>query len=149
MEEPGIEDEILEMAVAREVDANRFYLALAAGVQNPKLRAVFEGLAAEELEHKEKLELEIIKTGKTIPAGKEPVGLVDNRYDYSKFNFEIDYKSVLLIGLQKEQASIQLYTDLAAMMTDQQSRDMLLALAGEEAEHKQRFQDALDQAFRN
>lgn len=149
MEEPGIEDEILEMAVAREVDANRFYLALAAGVQNPQLRAVFEGLAAEELEHKEILELEIIKTGKTVLVNNMSVGLLDKRYDYSKFNFDIDYKSVLLIGLQKEQSSIKLYTDLAAMMTDPLSKDMLLAIAGEEAEHKQRFQDAFDQAFSN
>ena len=31
-----IDNEILEMAVAREVDANRFYLAIAERVENPR-----------------------------------------------------------------------------------------------------------------
>jgi rubrerythrin len=149
MEDPGIVDEILEMAVAREVDANRFYLALASGVQNPQLRAVFEVLAAEELEHKEILELEIIKTGKTLAVSTEPVGLINNSYDYSKFRFDVDYKSILLIGMQKEQASIKLYTDLAGMVTDPQAKQVLLAIAEEEGRHMQRFQEALDRTYRN
>jgi rubrerythrin len=149
MEDPGIVDEILEMAVAREVDANRFYLALASGVQNPQLRAVFEVLAAEELEHKEILELEIIKTGKTLAVSTEPVGLLSNSYDYSKFRFDVDYKSILLIGMQKEQASIKLYTDLAGMVTDPQAKQVLLAIAEEEGRHMQRFQEALDRTYRN
>jgi rubrerythrin len=41
-----IDDEILEMAVAREVDANRFYLTLASRVQNQGIKRVFEKLAA-------------------------------------------------------------------------------------------------------
>jgi len=36
-----IDDEILEMAVAREVDANRFYLALAARVEDPSIKKIF------------------------------------------------------------------------------------------------------------
>ena len=47
----GADDEILEFAIAREIEANRFYLALAERVANPEIRKVFEDLAAEELEH--------------------------------------------------------------------------------------------------
>ncbi len=74
-----IDDEILEMAVAREVDANRFYLALAERVENPRIRKVFEKLAAEELEHKAKIELEIMKTGRVVNEDRTPAGFHDEQ----------------------------------------------------------------------
>ena len=147
MEESSINDEILEMAVAREVDANRFYLALAAGAKSPAMKRIFKKLAVEELEHKAKLELEIMKTGKVVSTKKKPAGLTGKFPDYSQFNFIVDYSGVLLMGIQKEQASIKLYTELAEMMTDTHSREILLAIAEEEAGHKRRFQEAFNQAY--
>ena len=137
-------DEILELAVAREVDANRFYLALAARAQNPHIRKVLEELAAEELEHKAKLELEIMKTGRVVVTTMVPLGLQDDQPDYTPLEYEIDYKSLLLMGMQKEEASFRLYVDLAGMVTDHNSKETLLAIAQEEAGHKLRFQTIFD-----
>jgi rubrerythrin len=139
-----IDDEILEMAVAREVDANRFYLALAERVENPRIRKVFEELAAEELEHKAKIELEIMKTGRVVNKDKTPAGFKDDRADYVPPEIEMDYKDILLMGMQKEDASFRLYVDLAGMATDAHSKEIFLALAQEEAGHKLRFQTVLD-----
>jgi len=139
------DDEILELAVAREVDANRFYLALAARVQNPHIRKLFEELAAEELEHKAQLELEIMKTGRVVNTHKTSLELQDDQPDYTPPEFEIDYKDILLMGIQKEDASFRLYVDLAGRVADHNSRETLLALAEEEARHKLRFQVEFDQ----
>jgi rubrerythrin len=139
-----IDDEILEMAVAREVDANRFYLALAARVQEPHIQNVFEELAAEELEHKAKLELEIMKTGRVVDENKTPRGFKDEQNDYSAIELDIDFKDILLMGMQKEEASFRLYVELAGMTTDRDSKETLLAIAEEEARHKLRFQTVLD-----
>jgi rubrerythrin len=139
-----IDDEILEMAIAREVDANRFYLALAARTQNPDIRKIFEELAAEELEHKARLELEIMKTGRVVDTSRVPLGLQDDQPDYTPLEYEIDFKDILLMGIQKEEASFRLYVDLAGMATDASSKEILLALAQEEAEHKLRFQAGFD-----
>jgi rubrerythrin len=139
-----INDEILEMAVAREVDANRFYLALAERVENPRIRKVFKELAAEELEHKAKIELEIMKTGRVVNTDKTPAGLQDDRADYVPPEIEMDYKDILLMGIQKEDASFRLYVDLAGMTSDTHSKEILLALAQEEAGHKLRFRTVLD-----
>ena len=139
-----IDDEILEMAVAREVDANRFYLAIAARVENPRIQKVFEELAAEELEHKAKIELEIMKTGRVVNTDKTPAGLQNDRADYVSPEIEMDYKDILLMGMQKEDASFRLYVDLAGMTSDAHSKEILLALAQEEAGHKLRFQTVLD-----
>lgn len=46
------DEEILEMAVAREVDANRFYLALATRFKKPRYKDILLALAREEAEHK-------------------------------------------------------------------------------------------------
>ncbi|MFH1369675.1 MAG: ferritin family protein [Planctomycetota bacterium] len=148
MDEFIADDEILEMAVAREVDANRFYLALAARSKKPRIRRIFEQLAAEELEHKAKLELEIMKTGRVVNTHKPPVGLRYDQPDYTPHDFEIDYKDILLIGIQKEEASIRLYTDLAGMATDANAKETLLAIAREEAEHKLRFEAVFEHLFK-
>jgi rubrerythrin len=142
------DDEILELAVAREVDAIRFYMVLATRVQSPRMQKVFEELAAEEMEHKARLELEIMKTGRVVDTNNAPRGLQENRPDYVPPEFDIDYKSILLMGIQKEDASFRLYVDLAGMATSASAREMLIALSQEEARHKLRFQAEFDHAFR-
>lgn len=139
-----IDDEILEMAVAREVDANRFYLALAARVEKPRIKKIFEKLAAEELEHKAKIELEIMKTGRVVNEDETPAGFHEEQPDYVPPEIEMNYKDILLMGIQKEEASFRLYVDLAGMTSDAHSKEILLALAQEEAGHKQRFQKIFD-----
>lgn len=59
-------EDILELAIDREAEANRFYLALAERVDTLEMRKMLEEFAAEELEHKAKLELEFLKKGKTL-----------------------------------------------------------------------------------
>jgi rubrerythrin len=147
MDEFVADEEILEMAIAREVDANGFYLALAARSKKPHVRKIFEQLAAEELEHKARLELEIMKTGRVVNTHKTPLGLRYDQPDYTSPKFEIDYKDILLIGIQKEEAAFRLYTDLAGMTNDHDSKETLLAIAREEAEHKVRFQAVFENLF--
>jgi rubrerythrin len=135
-----IDDEILEMAVAREVDANKFYLTLAGRVKNPRTKRIFEKLAAEELEHKAKLELEIMKTGKVVKDAETPTVFRDDNTDYEPPEIKMNFRDILLMGIQKEEASFRLYSDLANMTTEAHSREIFLALAQEETAHKERFQ---------
>jgi rubrerythrin len=145
------DDEILEMAVAREVDAIKFYTILADKAKNSIIRRMFEELAAEEVEHKEKLELEIMKTGRVVDTQRPPIGFRDDRLSSDTTgpagsvlpDIDFDYKDVLNMGIQKEDASLRLYMDLAGMVNNTASRNMLIALAQEEAEHKLRFETEL------
>ena len=118
-------DEILELAISKEMESYNFYMALARHVDTAKMRDVFEELAREEMEHKAKLELEIIKTGKVAP----------DRHDY---------KDMLLLAMEKEEASFRTYVDLVARARDEQARELLLALAEEEVKHKLRFKKEHD-----
>ncbi len=140
MDEFGNDVEILELAISREEDANKFFLIMAARVERPEMRKVFEDLAAEELEHKAKLELEVIKSGRVVTAtGKtEPIFGTDPETSLPKL--DMDYKDMLILGMQKEESSFRLYVDLAARVSSEEAYDTLLALAEEEVKHKLRFE---------
>jgi rubrerythrin len=140
------DQEILEYAISREVEAYYFFMALAGRVADPKMRQVFEDLAAEELEHKAKLELEIIKTGKTLPDQQMPPGRPESDYIISDSDLplDMDYNDMLLLGIEKEASAFRMFVNLIPGVQDEESREVLLALAEEEVRHKIRFQNEYD-----
>jgi hypothetical protein len=52
---------------------------------------------------------------------------------------DIDYKDALLLGMEEE-ASFRIYVNLIPNVHNEQSREVLLALAQEEVKHKLRFE---------
>ena len=133
--------EILEFAIFREIEAHNFFLALAERVKEAQMREVFEDLAAEEMEHKAKLELEILKTGKTVSIEQQsPRPASEYIISDDPSQLDIDYKDALLLGMEKEEASFRIYVNLIPNVHNEQSREILLALAQEEVKHKLRFE---------
>ena len=129
-------DEILEFAIAREVEANQLYRYMATQIKNPGMRQICEDLAKEELGHKAKLELEIMKRGQVVS-------------DLNISDYMIDVDNELLnYAINKEQHSIDLYTHLAEIVKDEESRKVLLSLAQEETEHRQRFEIEYDKLLK-
>ena len=142
-------EEILELAVAREEDAHVFLMALAARKVNPEMRKVFEELAVEELEHKARLELEIIKTGRVVTDSKKKLYFETN--DYAEdvgSEIDMDYKDMLTMAMQKEESSFRLYVDMASRITNEDAYETFLALAEEEVRHKMRFEMEYDNILR-
>jgi rubrerythrin len=133
--EPDIE--ILELAISRETAAHDFYTALSKRVQDPQMQNALENFASEELEHKARLELELMKLG--VVVGRSAVVLRSDEDDIEP-TMSMDYKDLLLIAIQKEKRSLRLYVDLAAVAKDKVTREMLLTLAEEEAMHEARFE---------
>ncbi len=141
--------EILEFAISKEEEAHHFYLALARRVDNQSIRNVLEHLAGEELEHKERLELEMMKLGRTVTAEQRPPR-PDGDYilSDSPSPLDMDYKDVLLLGMEKEEAAFRTYVHLVANVHDEESREVLLALAEEEVKHKLRFETEYNELFK-
>lgn len=143
--------EILEFAINREVEAFEFYKALATRVESSAMRQLLEVFASEELEHKEKLELEMMKRGavvKEIPKSPEAVAVANLKIsDYMVDTggyLDLNYEDSLILGMKKEKASFRLYIDLAEMIEDKETHETLLLLAEEEARHKMRFEIEYD-----
>jgi len=149
MKDIETDDEILEFAITREQQANEFFLALAEVVKSKEMRKVFEELAGEELEHKAKLELESIKKGVVVDTVEK-----GGTFDISDYvisdepELDMDYRDMLLLGVEKEDASFRLYVDLVAHAKDKDSKETLLALAQEEVKHKLRFEMELENLSR-
>jgi rubrerythrin len=149
MEDFKTDEEILKFAIDREVQANQFFVALAERMAEPQMRQVFESFAEEELEHKAKLELEMMKIGKVVPTNAhadefrtvEPMAGVE-------FGLSVSYKDALTMAIDKEKVSFRLYADLIPMVGNEESREVLLSLAEEEAKHKARFEIEYDMAVK-
>jgi len=134
--------EVLEFAVAREVEAYNFFMALASRVTNPGTRRAFEEFAKEELEHKAKLELEIMKIGKSVLVVEEESPESKEEFMVSADGppLDMDYKDILKLGMEKEEASFRTYVNLLGNVDNEESREVLLAIAEEEVKHKLRFE---------
>ena len=146
------DSEILEFAISREIAANYLFLELAKQAEKPGLRKMFEKLAAEEMQHKAKLELEAAKSGIMMSQISETfeADMLDRleqeaRIKASAFKLDEDLKvsedleKILLLCAEKESDSRRLYIELAGIMKDKDSRDALKWLAKEEQKHKKRF----------
>ena len=106
-------------------------------------------MAREELGHKAKLELELMKMGKTVeikqpPAAPQRTYIVSNNQSL----LDMDYKDMLMLGMEKEEAAFRIYVGLVPNAYDSESREVLLSLAQEEVKHKHRFQMELDLIMR-
>ena len=132
-------NEILDFAIAREIEANKLYTDLAARVDNPAMRKVLEDFAEEELEHKKKLQ--DVKAGQVL-LNSEEVGCLGIA-DYvvgGEAKPDMSYPDFLILAMKKEKLSYKLYLDLAEKTHNQELKDMFLLLSKEEAQHKLRFE---------
>lgn len=133
--------DIINFAINEEIGAQKFYKDLAAKMDNPTMRKVFEDFAREEKGHEEKLKA--IKSGKQIPSDfSEPVAdlkLADYLTDIEP-SADMTYQSALVVAMKKEKAAYKLYIDLANKVSDQNHKNLFMSLAHEEANHKLRFE---------
>jgi len=56
---------------------------------------------------------------------------------------------MLLLAMEKEKASFRTYVNLVANARDEQTQELLLALAEEEVKHKLRFETEYDLLLKN
>jgi len=138
-------EEILDFAIEREIEANKFYTELAERMDRPEMRKVFEDFAKEELGHKAKLEA--VKQGKFAISSEEEkvpsLGIADYAVDVEP-KPDMSYADTLVVAMKKEKAAYRLYLDLAAVAEDEELTNMFLSLANEEAKHKLRFEIEYD-----
>ena len=139
--------EILEFAIAKEVEANKFYTVLADRVANPAMSELILQFAKEELEHKAKLELELMKAGRVVAKAEKLADFDINDYILvdAGDTARMDYGDLLLAAMEKEKASFKLYVVLAGMAEDEDSQQVLVSLAEEEARHKMLFEIEYDE----
>jgi len=146
-------DEILDFAVKEEEKAYEFYVEMAEKVNRKQMQLVFRDLAKEEVGHKAKL-LAIKKNKQLIeePGQKGCLKISDYSIPGAESSVdvkdaEMDIQKAYLLAMKKEKAAFQLYTHLAELIEDEESRKILSAIAQEEAKHRQRLENDYDEHF--
>ncbi|MHC4538333.1 MAG: ferritin-like domain-containing protein, partial [Planctomycetota bacterium] len=111
MEDVTTVGQILDLAISREAQAAEFYTAMAERITNPVTQKFFDDMVTEELEHKARLELEVMKEGivaKTV--GVLPETPLDSPIvDLDKVRSGMDYTEALAVAIEKEKRSFRLY----------------------------------------
>jgi rubrerythrin len=143
----GSVDEILNFAIQKEEEAAKFYSDLAGRMAPANMKEVFREFSKEEEGHKKKLLL--IKSGeKLFSARKEVLDLKigDNlaEIDTTTEVADLTYQQALIIAMKAEKEAFKLYNELATKTEDVEIKNLLLALAQEEAKHKLRFEIEYD-----
>ena len=141
MGEVGSIGEVLELAIKREMQAAEFYMGCVARVADETTRVLFERLAEEELEHKAKLELEMVKEGYVAKTVGKLVDVDRPQYgDEIEIDAEIEYHEVVSMAVRKERQALRFYVQLAGLVPDEPAHEVFLQLAEEEARHLVRFE---------
>jgi rubrerythrin len=128
-------NEILDFAIAREIEAYHFYIELARWVERAEVAKLFEDFSINELQHR--IRLEAIKAGE-VSIKEDEVGSLEiaDSIEAAEPEVNLTYTKALVVAMQREKEAFRLYTHLAAIYQDQEVKDMLLKLAQEEAQHK-------------
>ena len=136
--------EILDFAIEREIESEKFYRRLASEADNQIMRDAFDKFAIEELRHKMKLE-SIKRQGKIELDEKKvkDLGIADYVVDMQP-QPEMSYSDILIVAMKREKAAYRLYLDLAATALSEELTNTFLLLAQEEAKHKLRFEIEYD-----
>jgi rubrerythrin len=152
MANPESIEDILLAGISKEIESNVFYNLLSQYVENPQIRALCGDFASEELEHKAKLELELMKLGhvvtRNLTQNKSLPKPLDFMVDMTKI-MQMDYRDLLLLAIRKEKASFKFYIELIPAVAEQSLRNVLMELAEEEARHKISFELEYDMLTAN
>lgn len=139
---------ILKTAIVNEQEGYQFYLMAADKADDPVVRGVFMGLAAEEQAHEKWLRTtyrEIMEKGKPGAALIEDsntspgIFTLDNLKEAGGMTI-----AALHIGVMMEKASMDFYRNAAQRTDAQEVKQMLLTLADWEMGHLSRLEEAYD-----
>jgi rubrerythrin len=134
-------EDIIAYAIGREEDALKMYIDLAGKIRNPQIKKVLHDFAAEELQHKQKLQFELLNIGKTSPISTEITIITPDEADIDQDSLiDIDYSDALIVAIKKEEIAFQLYSELASKVKNYELKSVFYQLAEEEVRHKILFE---------
>ena len=128
---------IFSIAIEREIEANEFYANAAKASKNASVRAIFEDLARDELEHMEILEgfrddptmtLKMVKPSADYHIAEET--------ELPKLSMDMTPADAIALAMKKEQQAYEAYNKLAAQCSDPSLKAILENFANMELQHK-------------
>ena len=135
---------VINFAIEKEQEAVDFYNGLAGKVRSDSIAEELRKMAQMEERHKERLQNLDVSSGEML----DPVPVKDLRIsDYMvdrEPSPEMSWQDILVIAMKREQAAMDLYADMANVVTDPTVKKLFESLAAEEKTHKFYFEAIYD-----
>jgi len=137
---------VIAFAVEQERRAYEFYAQLAKTVTNPWTRKALEEFAEREREHETKLrQIESQGHFRFVPKYVQNLKLADYLTAIVFPHEGMDTREAYALAIKAEASTYRLYLDLAHKVEEAEIRNLFLALAQEEAEHKLKLETEYDE----
>jgi rubrerythrin len=133
-------NEIIDFAIEREQEAVKFYHDLQGMVLFKARQEMLREL--EDMEKGHVKTLEGIRKGSTkiTESPKVQNMKISDYLVEAKPAADMSYQDIIITAMKREEASVQLYTDLANLSADAAVKQLFLNLTAEEAKHKLKFE---------
>jgi rubrerythrin len=148
-------DAVIKRAIVLEAESASMYAGAAAVAKNAPIRQRLEEMAAQELEHKARLE-EILAGNvrwaiRRAKAEQVPDLRLSDHLEARPLDANVDYQDVLLVAARREKAAYDFYQAMAEMVDDKLIKGVFEMLAVEELRHKyeveKTYEEVVYQAF--
>lgn len=138
-------DDIIAFALEKEQEAHDFYVYWAEKINHKEITEVFLEFAQQELKHKEKIKKISLGESFKAPHQKVPDLKIADYLVEVKPTEDTNYQDALIIAMKREKESYNLYQDLSKLSVSENTRNLFLTLAQEEANHKLKIETLYDQ----
>jgi rubrerythrin len=136
---------IIDFAIEKEKEAVDFYTDLATKVTVKALADELRKIATMEEGHRERLErMDVVLVAQSVPKEVPDLHLAEYVVD-KKPTPDMSWPDIVNIAMHREQAAVNLYSDLEKLVTEPLSKQMFQNLAAEERSHKYFFEKIWDQ----
>lgn len=134
--------QIIDFAIANEMEAQRFYADASQKSSDPHLKAMFAQFAQEELRHRELLQR--IAANETVARyfDGEADFKVSETVDKPKLSTAMKPAEAIALAMKNEEEAMRQYTRLAEACSDAQQKNVFLDLAAMERGHKRKLEAA-------
>lgn len=138
--------EIIGFAITREREAANFYRYLQEKSSFSAVKRMLSDLEAMEMGHISILE-NIERNGNMDLEARKVTDLNISNYlvVQEKPDAELDYQNILILAMKREEASYNLYTELASRAAGTETEKIFLRISSEEAGHKLQFESLYDE----
>ncbi len=141
MKSNGYQD-ILDQAIAAEMEAAQFYLDVSQKTDNAFLKNLFLTFSEEEKKHRQLLEGFRNDPSLEISFDQTPDFHVSDTVDEPKLSITMKPADAIALAMKKEEAAMRQYSRLAEACTAPQRKKLFLELAAMERGHKAKMESA-------
>ncbi|MBL7214642.1 MAG: ferritin family protein [Phycisphaerae bacterium] len=135
--------DVISFAISLEHVSQKFYLQLAEQVPEPAVHQFLLEMTREEAMHEEQLR-SLVETDPDDLSGMIDASEIHSYVQAMEVPDELDYKKAVRIAYDKEKASQMLYTILSSLVGPEYIKQLLVALAKQEQQHKEFFAKEYD-----